>query len=344
MKLDAFSETLLRLVKEEYRMSDLAIDRFRRLARNGASIEQILLASGLINKKQYFALLEIASGLPVKTRPVKPAALAFFSDAKVQKFRAIPFEKNIGRVHIVFASPLSSHILAVRDIFRKEKLEVIPYIIPEAVFKRSLEMKQRHMVHAIAENMFSEIEKCGLTHFRLVEDESGVHIMTDTFHPITDISLSSEELPAFTLYLQRKAPALGWSIMDEHHGLSKAFHLRREAAGVHPLDWAMDKEIFLQGEGMTVLVQSDPHLEPFVNSIPEFSHFSDWKKNIRKYSVISREDQELAMHAALAGERVVAICADDQAWWSDLSSAGIPVKVLKAEVTPKGRAWEIYRA
>lgn len=342
MKLDAFSEQLLQLIQEEYRMSHFAVDRFRRLARNGLSIEQLLLASGLVNTAQYHALLEIASGLPVCKTKVKPLSLDYFPEESIQRWQAIPFKNHRGHVQVAFALPTPQNILTVRELFGKAGFEVIPFVIPEAWFKRSLRGRRKGNARVMIEQLLSTLEVYGLTHIRLVEDGAMVHIMTDAYHPLPDIFFLAEELPALMLYLKRKQAQLGWSIMEEHRGLSSAYQLRRDAPGAHPLDWVLRGDKVLQHDGMTILIQSDPQLNTSLQAVPSFNHVSEWKNDRRKYIVRTPEELELALHAALAGEPVIAICQDGDVWWSDLSRAGIPVKVLKSSITPQGRAWEVY--
>jgi len=243
---------------------------------------------------------------------------------------------------VAFASPTPQRILAVRELFRKAGFEVIPFVIPEAWFKRSFGRRAGGNARVMIEAFLAKIEAEGLTHVRLVEDGATVRVMTDTYHPLSDSTFLAEELPALVLYLKRKQAQLGWSIMEEHRGLSSAYQLRRDTPGVHPLDWALFPEKLLQHDGVTVLIQSDPKLTAALQDVPSFNHVSEWKKDRYTYLVKTPEEQELALHAALAGEPVIALCQDGDAWWSDLPRAGIPVKVLKSTITPQGRAWEVY--
>jgi len=325
-------------------MSDLALDRFRRLARNGLSVEQILLASGLLNKKQYLTLLEIASSLPLAPHAVEPLTMEGFSRANMRKYQAIPFEHKESRVYVAFSRPMSPNILAVRDVFAKEGIRVIPYVMTEGAFKRVLHERQRRSTHNVVHTLLSLVELQGLTHVRLLEDETGVHVMTDTYHPVAEALLYAKELAACILFLKRKKSELGWAISDEHHGLTRAFHLVREQSGAHPLDWIFSSDDVLDGDGLTVLIQPDAFLEPKVKRIPQFTHFSDWSKSQRKYITGTTQEKEMAQHAALAGERVLALSVDGEDWWSDIASSGVPVKVLKSHITPKGRAWEVFTA
>lgn len=324
-------------------MSDQAIERFRRLARNGLSVEQILLASGVLNKKQYFALLEIASGLPVVEKNVAPVQLEMFPESEMRKRRAIPFEEKKGSILMAFAAPTTDRILSARDLFRRSDLRVIPHVISEADFKRSLGAGSARPMHSIAERMVAEAERAGLVEFLLIEHGDGARAVSDTFHPLPIFELSSEELAAFVLFFGRKKKQLGWNLAPERAGLCRAYRITRSGSGAHPLDWAGLSGERVGGEGLTVLICHDPYLNGEIGKIPEFTHFSDWNRNIRKYDTRSKKSRELALHAALAGESVLALATDDDAWWNDLPSAGIPVKVLKANVTPQGRTWEVYR-
>lgn len=339
-----FSETLLDLVKEEYRMSELALDRLRSLARQGLAIEQILLAAGLLNTKEYLALLEIASGLPVvEDARLQPLALDGFGANEMHRFEALPFKRDKRSISVAFAHPTPKRLHSVRDLLTDEQLQLIPFVMPLSVFRQSLHEPKRRYTKSLVDGLLERAEKSGLTHLRLVGDADGVHVMTDAYHPLSDVSMSRGELAACALYLKRKQKALDWSVTHEGEGLTKIIHLTRSRKGAHPLEWVTNlDETLTASAGLTVLVRHDPYLEKPVERVPDFTHISDWNKNVRKYPANTDKERELVMHSVLAGENALALSPNDEAWWSDLSAAGIPVKVIKAHVTPTGRAWEVY--
>jgi hypothetical protein len=157
--------------------------------------------------------------------------------------------------------------------------------------------------------------------------------------------LSVAVLSSVMLHVKRRGDASPWKIDYEHAGTHPVLHLTRTGASDrHPTAWTSRAlEERLDEPGLTVLVRHDPYVGRQIDDLDCFGSCKEWGGDrVKKYNAMSREEQELAIHAALAGERVLAASDDVSDWWEPVSLAGIPVRVYRAHVSPAGRAWEVH--
>lgn len=346
--LDTFSEKLLCELQAERRLTERQTETLRSLVRQGLAFEQVALASGLLNEEAFFALLEIVSGLPSeRSMSLEPMPLTFFMEDQMREFACIPFRKQKSNVEIAFSDPNTRVITRVRGIFAEHELRVIPVVIAQSAFRRSLDSRQRTSAASILRSLNDFASRNSVFHVRLVGTGPYLQLTDDAYQTYAHAPMiRTEALSGLQRHMKRRGAASGWSLDYAHQGTHPVLHLTRHPGlGEHPTDWA--SSAIADGAdmtGMTVLVRHDPYLAKRLEGLDDAETHRDWgRRELRKYRADSEEEQELAMHAALAGEPVLAVSADDSAWWEPVSQAGIPVRVCRAHVSPEGRAWEIWQ-
>lgn len=194
-----------------------------------------------------------------------------------------------------------------------------------------------------------EADRRGAHHVRLIPLESTVEVLFDAGGRAGEVAFSPAGLPALALRLRRLRQKSGWHVESYPAGFGTALHLlrvRSESRPTHPIDWTGLVRSVREGtSGLVVLIRPDAYTARHaLTNVPGIMDADAWKtqQGPGLFDADEAEGRELALHAALRGVPVVAVCSRDQGDWWDALDGAVPVRVVKGYRTRNGCAWEAY--
>lgn len=306
-------------------------DKVRDLLRRGLNAEQALLGCRLVDIGRYGEALSEVTGLPfVQVQDAAVPSVAGIGADACRTFGICPLAQDGKELFVGFTRrPEENEFKDVKRLVLGNGFRLRPFAILRSDWRRFVkEPGVRPRASRLFHSIRSLAEAGGLHSVQIVP--RGPHATVSFSHQThiaPSLSFPAARLPAFRLSTQRVAPRYGWNI--EPDAARQGFRWTREEPfpdAPHPME---DRLPDVSSPGLWVLVGVDPYL---------LSRLCD--ATAERMDAADASGQERALHAALAGRKVVATAPSIGDWWRPAAEADIPVHLLRCHHAAEGEAWE----
>jgi len=351
MYLSPFYECVLETARRDCLFSRADLSRVRSLARNGLSLEQALVGTGLVPYTNYLAYLGMASALPVVTDPA-PVSGSLLSYRVQLELQCLLLEETEQAAHIGFTNADPSLLARVREEL-PSAVSLIAYVIPFHAYVKHASVLEHASVGKTAASfisqLFAEANTRNVFQLRIVSKNGKLIAYADgTDMHIGASALPAAVLPAFAVRLRRLGKATGWHVETISGGFEPMIHLTRIKGNLkHAVEFSEAVWRFLEHpSGALIFIGTDAYIARHVLaklSAPEGKEALG-NGRIACLPADTSEEQEFAVHAALSGRPVVAVTSSQEDWWKSLSQAGLNIHLVKSMAHSDGRTWSVMRA
>jgi len=351
MYLSPFYECVLETARRDCLFSRADLSRVRSLGRNGLSLEQALVGTGLVPYAKYLAYLGMASALPVVADP-SPVSGSLLSYRMQLELQCLLLEETEQSAHIGFTNADPLLLVRVREEL-PSAVSLIAYVIPYHAYVKYASILENEPVGKTAASfisqLFAEADARNVFQLRIVSKNGKLIAYADgTDMHIGAPSLPAAILPAFAVRLRRLGKATGWHIETISGGFEPMIHLTRVKGSLkHAVEFSEAVQRFFdRPSGALIFIGTDAYIARHVLaklSAPE-GREALGSGRIACLPADTSEEQEFAVHAALSGRPVIAVTSSQEDWWKPISQSGMNIHLVKSMAHSDGRTWSVMRA
>lgn len=351
MRLGPFYERVLETARRDRLLSHASMSRVRSLVRNGLSLEQSLVGTGLVPYSAYLAHLGTAAALPVVTDPA-PISGSLLSHRMQLKHRCLLLEETEHAAHVGFTDADPGLLSRVREEL-PQAVSLVAYVIPYHAYARHASVLENtytsKSVASLLAQLFEAADARKVFQLRIVSKQGSVAAYADgTGMRIGTLPLPAAALSAMAVRLRRLGKATGWHVETISAGFEPMIHLTRKKGDFrHPVERSEAVARFLERpSGVLVLMGADAYIARHILAklnVPE-GRAAIGRGKLACLPADTLSEQEFAVHAALSGRPVIAVTSSSDPWWLPLSRSGLKVHLVKSATNPDGRAWSVVRA